>query len=302
MITINEVTLLLSKIINLSDEYLLEHVKKNIVFKNGEFKFKNNFNMTKILKNKHLQTIKIILVEKTMGSQSIVDGGINLEECVPNFVSKNKSIYKCNNITLFTAINKTVNLTKNFNDEWSKTCHRVCETITYWDWSNCSDFCRESRNKNKYYNNNKKYYGKGSRICLCGAVTKKFTFGYNYFLSDQSGSRCGFQNALGRLLGNTNGQIDMCDLEEVVIWGNKNGCNKKWNPLLPCGVCYENMRTIVEHQYIPLNIYCYLPNQKQNDIVKEIIKIPFESLHLFKYYANIMTKDDLINMIRNNQQ
>lgn len=316
-IIINKFILLLGKIINILDNNkkikneILEDIKKNIIYNKTsigyDFSLPTNYNYNKInniLQNKCLESIKIIKVTPYVGSQKIIDGGINLNKNIPNFISKNMNTYEYKNTILFDAINTILLKTKNINNEWSKTNHRVCEGITYWDWSNCLDYCKFEREKNKYYDKSKniKYYGNKSRICLCGNVNKKFSYSFNYFLSCQSGSRCGFQNALGKLLSDVDGQIDMCDLDEIIIWGDKcidgkYGTGGNWNPLLPCGVCYENIRKIVEHQYIPLKIYCYLPEQLQDKPVKKIIKIPFESLSLLKYYNNIMTKNELIKLI-----
>ena len=58
--------------------------------------------------------------------------------------------------------------------------------------------------------------------CLCGKAQKEFRKGLNWSIAAQQGSLCAARSALAGIIGETNGDIELFDIDEIVIMSYEN--------------------------------------------------------------------------------
>ena len=117
---------------------------------------------------------------------------------------------------LYQMIKETyIPVVKRYNNNWGNFESAVSEFISFWNYNNCDDYCKEYK---KYCNRLKI---NGNR-CLCYKAQKEFRKGINWMISVQQGGICAARSALAGIIGETNGDIELFDIDEIVIMGYEN--------------------------------------------------------------------------------
>lgn len=183
------------------------------------------------------------------------------------------------------VIKKTPKYIKYRNNIWGQTESLTSESIIYWSYNKCKKECKKKRIELYKISPNNKY------DCICGMAEEKCKYGLNWSISAQHGSMCGAKTALSSILADTHGIINMNDITKIITYGQSTHKNEldSWNPLYPCGTCYELLRKISRKKVKePLNIYMYPSffDVLKKNIYNYVYEIDFDFLQLIIYYKH----------------